>query len=205
MAQICLRHDLFICADEIHSDLVFQGHPHVPIAALDPEIEARTITLIAPSKTYNLAGLKCALAIIPNPTLRDKFLAARLDLVQGMVNILGYVAAWVAYRDGQPWLEALLRYLQANRDLVRQYVAAHLPNIAMAAPEGTYLAWLDCRQAGIPNQDPYSFFLDQAQVGLNDGVAFGPDGAGFVRLNFGCPQSILLQALHRMRAALARQ
>jgi cystathionine beta-lyase len=202
MAEICLRHNIVICADEIHCDVLFQGSTHLPIASLDPEIAARTMTLIAPSKTYNLAGLKCSIGIIQNRELRDKFLTARGDMVQAMVNIFGYLAAWVAYRDGQEWLDEVLRYLEANRDCVRQYVDAHLPGVTMGTPEGTYLAWLDCRQARLPNNDPYTFFLECAKVALNDGLTFGPGGAGFVRLNFGCPRAILTQALDRMRLAL---
>jgi len=202
MAEICLRRGLVICADEIHGDLVYQGHQHVAMASLHPEIEARTITLLAPSKTYNLAGLRCALAVIPNRALREKFIATRLDLVQS-ANILGYTAMLAAYRDGQPWLDELLRYLEANRDFLVQYVRAHLRGVEVGVPEGTYLAWLDCRQAGLPGHDPYTFFLEKARVGLNDGVTFGRGGAGFVRLNFGCPRSMLTEGLERMRKALA--
>ena len=202
MAEICLRRGLVICADEIHGDLVYQGHQHVAMASLHPEIEARTITLMAPSKTYNLAGLRCALAVIPNRALREKFIATRLDLVQS-ANILGYTAMLAAYRDGQPWLDELLRYLEANRDFLVQYVRAHLRGVEVGVPEGTYLAWLDCRQAGLPGHDPYTFFLEKARVGLNDGVTFGRGGAGFVRLNFGCPRSMLTEGLERMRKALA--
>jgi len=201
MAEICLRRGLVICADEIHGDLVYQGHQHVAMASLHPEVEARTITLLAPSKTYNLAGLRCALAVIPNRALREKFIATRLDLVQS-ANILGYTAMLAAYRDGQPWLDELLRYLEANRDFLVQYVRAHLRGVEVGVPEGTYLAWLDCRQAGLPGHDPYTFFLEKARVGLNDGVTFGRGGAGFVRLNFGCPRSMLTEGLERMRKTL---
>ncbi len=201
MAEICLRRGLVICADEIHGDLVYQGHQHVAMASLHPEVEARTITLLAPSKTYNLAGLRCALAVIPNRALREKFIATRLDLVQS-ANILGYTAMLAAYRDGQPWLDELLRYLEANRDFLVQYVRAHLRGVGVGVPEGTYLAWLDCRQAGLPGHDPYTFFLEKARVGLNDGVTFGRGGAGFVRLNFGCPRSMLTEGLERMRKTL---
>jgi cysteine-S-conjugate beta-lyase len=201
MAEICLRRGLTICADEVHCDLIFSGHRHVPIASLDPEIAARAITLLAPSKTYNLAGLRCAAAVIPNAALRERFVAARVDMVQA-VNIMGYTAALAAYRDGQPWLDGLLRYLAANRDVVSQYVNAHLPGVSMAPPEATYLAWLDCRGASLPGEDPCAFFLEQARVALNDGATFGPGGAGFVRLTFGCPRSILDQALDRMRQSL---
>ena len=204
MADHCLRHDLVICSDEIHCDIQFESHGHIPIATLDPEIESRTITLMAPSKTYNLAGLKCAFAIIPNPTLREQFNAQRLDLVPQSINILGAAAAIAAYRDGQTWLDEVLSYLDGNRRAVKSYVDVHLPGVSMAMPEGTFLAWLDCRQAAIPNDDPYAFFLERARVGLNDGHDFGTGGAGFVRLNFGCPRSRLIEALDRMRDALVQ-
>jgi cystathionine beta-lyase len=119
------------------------------------------------------------------------------------VNVLGYVATLAAYRDGQPWLDDLLRYLEANRDHVAAFVAEHLPGVAMWKPEGTYLAWLDCRAAGLPNDDPYTFFLEKAKVALNDGGAFGAGGQGFVRLNFACPRPLLDEGLDRMRRALA--
>jgi cystathionine beta-lyase len=190
-----------ICSDEIHCDLLFRGVQHIPIASLDAEIANHTITLIAPSKTFNIAGLQCSVAIIQNADLRKKFKAARVDLVNE-VNILGLVAALAAYREGQEWLDELLVYLEANRDLLVQYVSEHMPGIRMGKPEATYLAWLDCRQAGIPG-NPHKFFLEQAKVAVNDGVTFGRGGEGFVRLNFGCPRSTLLEALDKMRAALA--
>jgi cystathionine beta-lyase len=199
MATTCLRRDLWIVADEIHCDLLFDGRQHVPMATLAPEVEHRTVTLIAPSKTFNVPGLKCAVAVVPNATLRARLAAAVSDLVP-KINVLGHTAAVAAYRDGDDWLEALLGYLQANRDfLVRE--AAALPGVRMAAPEATYLAWLDCRETGLA--DPYTFFLERAKVALNDGRLFGPGGDGFVRLNFGCPRALLADALGRMRAALA--
>jgi cystathionine beta-lyase len=204
LAEICLERGLVIVADEIHCDLVYPGHQHVPIASLSPEIERRTITLMAPSKTFNLPGLKSSLAIVPDAALRERFLATQLDLVKA-VNILGYTATLAAYRDGQPWLDELLRYLEANRDFLADYVRAHLPGITMAKPEGTYLAWLDCRSAGIHGGDPYAFFLDRARVALNDGATFGRPGRGFVRLNFACPRPILADGLERMRRALAER
>jgi len=200
MAEICLRHDVVICSDEIHGDLIFQGHQHLPIASLSPEIAERTITLMAPSKTYNIAGLKCSLAIIQNPELRKKYEAAKVGLVPS-VNILGYTAALAAYRDGQPWLDAVLRCLEDNREFLFEYVSAHLPGVTMHRPEGTYLAWLDCRQAGIPG-NPHEFFLNEARVAMNDGAMFGRGGEGFVRLNFATPRSCLEEALDRMRSAL---
>ena len=201
LAAICLRRGLVICADEIHGELVYPSHQHVPIASLDPEIEARTITLMAPSKTFNLAGLRCAVAVIPNQALREKFVASRLDMVQ-TPNILGYTAMLAAYRDGQPWLDELLRYLESNRDFLVKHVRANLPGVEVGVPEATYLAWLDCRGAGIPNNDPFTFFLERAKVSFNDGATFGRGGQGFVRLNFGCPRSLLMDGLERMETAL---
>src|SRR5262245_7757835 len=204
MAEICLERGLLICADEIHCELVYSGQQHVPIASLDPEIAARTITLMAPSKTFNMPGLKTSVAIIPNADIREKFVATQLDLVRA-VNILGYVAALAAYRDVQPWLDDLLRYLEANRDFVAEYVRSKLPGVSTMRPEGTYLAWLDCRDARLPDNDPCTFFLEKARVALNDGKAFGRGGEGFVRLNFACPRTTLTHALDRIREALERR
>ncbi len=202
LAEICLRHNLVICSDEIHCDLVFSGHRHVPIASLAPEVVQHTITLMAPSKTFNIAGLHCSFAVIQNPDLRQAFSAATAGVSHG-ANLLGYVAALAAYQHGQEWLDQVLAYMEANRDILRQYVTDHLPGIRIVIPEGTYLAWLDCRDALIPGQ-PGQFFLQQARVALNEGAMFGPGGEGFVRLNFACPRSILVSALDRMRDALAR-
>lgn len=200
LAEVCLRHDIVICSDEIHCDLVFRGHPHIPIASLAPEIAAQTITFFAPSKTYNIAGLSCSVGVIQNPELREHFDEAVAGVVPH-INVLGYTAALAAYRDGQAWLDALMDYLEANRDYVLDYIAAFMPAIECNLPEGTYLAWLDCRDAGIPG-NPHEFFLERARVALNDGADFGSGGEGFVRLNFGCPRATLTAALERMRAAL---
>lgn len=202
MAEACLRRDLVIVADEIHCDVMYAGHPHTPIASLAPEIADRTMTMMAPSKTFNLAGLKCSVAIIPNASLRERFVAQKADLVHGL-NVFGFAAALAAYRDGQPWLDELLPYLEANRDFLSTYVRDHLPGVTMASPDATYLAWLDCRNARIPGGDPFTFFLERAKVALNDGATFGDGGKGFVRLNFASPRSLVREGLERMRAALA--
>jgi cystathionine beta-lyase len=200
MAEACLRHGLAICSDEIHGDFVYRGQRHIPIASLDREIAARTITLMAPSKTYNIAGLHFSVAIVENKDLREQFWAARGGVL-GTPDILSYVAALAAYRDGQQWLRELLRYLEANRDFTHQFVNERLPGIEMARPEGTYLAWLNCRNASLPG-NPQEFFLRKAHVALNDGPDYGSGGEGYVRLNFGCPRSTLEEALRRMEKAL---
>lgn len=199
MAQSCLDHDLTICSDEIHCDLVYAPNRHIPMASLSSEVEARTITLMAPSKTFNLPGLKFSIAVIPNEELRAQWQAERDELVRSS-NILGYTAALAAYRDGDEWLAALLDYLAANREFIDVYLRERLPQIRMSPMEGTYLAWLDCRELGIDN--PGQFFLEQARVAVNNGAMFGPEGQGFVRLNFACPRSMLLDGLERIRRAV---
>ena len=202
MAEICLRHGVVICSDEIHCDLVFSGHRHIPIAALNPEIAQNTITLMAPSKTYNIAGLSCSFAVIQNKALRRTFLGAGRGLIS-MVNILGQVAALAAFKESQSWLDELLCYLQANRDFLYEYVKQELPGMSMGLPEATYLAWLDCRQLDLGVYNPHDFFLEKGRVAMNKGNDFGSSGQGFVRLNFGCPQPMLVEALERMKKALA--
>jgi len=201
-AGICLQHRAIICSDEIHCDLVFSGHKHIPIAALDPEIAQNSITLMAPSKTYNIAGLKCSYIIAQNPKLREKLLY-HMQAITGSVNLFGYTAAQAAYKDGQPWLDELLKYLEGNRDYLLDYVKRKIPGIKITKPEGTFLAWLDCNQIVSITKNPYEFFLTHAQVALNDGQAFGKPGKGFVRLNFGCPKSLLEEALERMSNSLS--
>jgi cystathionine beta-lyase len=209
MAEICLRHGIVICSDEIHSDLVYSGHKHIPIASLDREIAASTITLAAPSKTFNVAGLQASVVIIENNDLREKFAAAGKGLADHWVNVLGMIALQTAYQQGAPWLDALLAYLETNRDLTFNYVNQQLPGVKMARPEGTFLAWLDCREvlekSGMqPGEDDHfsPFFEQHARVALNNGEWFGQGGEGFVRLNFGCPRHVLQDGLDRMRSAL---
>jgi cystathionine beta-lyase len=200
MAEVCLRENIVICSDEIHCDLLFEGSRHIPIATLAPQIADRTITLMAPSKTYNVPGLKCSLAIIQNSELRKTLKETHTGLVHG-VNVMGYAAALAAYRDGQPWLDEVMSYLEDNLDFLVEYVEAQLPGINMSRPEATYLGWLSCHEAGIPGK-PDEFFLQEARVAVNDGARFGRGGEGFVRLNFGCPRRRLMEALDRMKEAL---
>jgi cysteine-S-conjugate beta-lyase len=201
LAEICLRHGVLICADEIHCDLLAPGFTHTPIASLSPEIAGRTVTLMAPSKTFNVPGLRFSFGIVPDPELRRR-LTKPYAADFSDVNNFGLAAATAAYRDGQPWLDALLAYLAGNRAAVGEFVHRELAGITTFAPEATYLAWLDCRRSGIPG-NAYRFFLERARVALSDGPAFGTGGEGFVRLNFGCPRATLMEALERMKAALA--
>ncbi len=197
LAELCLRREMVICADEIHCGLLLDpAKRHIPIATLGPEVAERSITLMAPSKTFNLAGLGCAFAVIPSEPLRRRFREAKAGIVP-MINPFGYLAATVAFRECEPWRRALVDYLRGNRDRLAEAIKGMAGALAMAPVEGTYLAWIDVRQAGLP--DPVRFF-EEAGVGLQDGRDFA--GEGFVRLNFGCPRSVLEEALRRMGRAL---
>ena len=201
LADFCLRNNLDICSDAIPSDLRLGGNKHHPIAARSPEIANRTITLMAPSKTFNIPGLGCSFAIIPNADLRQRVLRAATGIVPH-VNVLGFVAATAAYEHGDAWLTALKSYLTSNRDLIFDFFKSNLPSVELTLPEATYLAWLDFRAYGI--EDPYKFFLDNAKVALSSGAGFGDPGKGFVRLNFGCSKITLQQALNQMAMALSK-
>jgi len=196
LAMICEKHDIIICSDEIHCGLLLdEDKAHLPTSTLDPEVAKRTITLMSPSKTFNLPGLGCAFAVIPDEKLRRRFVQAKSGIVP-LVNALGFVAAEAAYLDCADWHAGLLEYLRGNRETVARAIA-HMPPLSMAPLEATYLAWIDVRSADLPN--PVRFFED-AGVGLQDGIEF--DGPGFVRLNFGCRRSLLEEALNRMKSAM---
>lgn len=205
LAEICLRHDVLICSDEIHSELLLGGTQHFLIATLSPEIAERTITLVAPSKTFNTAGLFCGFAIIPNPELRERYQKA-IQQMTLHINSLGQVAAQVAFSGVcDDWLEELLAYLTANRDFVTGFVRENLADIRLTVPEATYLSLLDCNpllESGKITSSPFDFFLEEAKVALTDGAQFGPGGEGTVRLNFGCPRSLLEQALLRIESSI---
>jgi cysteine-S-conjugate beta-lyase len=202
MAELCLANGTVICSDEIHCDLLLGDATHIPMAALAPEIADQTITLMAPSKTFNLPGLKAGMAIVTNPALRKQLQLASLGLVP-QINMLGYAAAVAAYCECEDWLAALRGYLTENRDAYVRTVVEQMPQLRTTVPQATYLGWLDCSDAGIPG-DPYTFFLKEAKVALAAGKPFGPGGEEFVRFNFGCPRSMVLEALDRMRGALER-
>jgi cystathionine beta-lyase len=198
LAELAERHDLTICSDEIHAGLILdEDKRHIPIATLAPETARRTITLQAPSKTYNIPGLGCSFAVISDHELRRAF-RRTMGWIVPHVNTLGYTAALAAYSQGEEWRRELIAYLRGNRDLVMGEID-RMPGVEMARVEATYLAWIDTRRSGIGN--PARFF-EEAGVGLSDGADF--DAPGFVRLNFGCPRPLLTKALLRMGKALAK-
>jgi len=198
LAAICEKHNIIICSDEIHCGLLLDADKaHVPTATLDPEVARRTITLMSPSKTFNLPGLGCAFAVISEEKLRRRFIEKTAGIVP-MVNALGYAAAEAAYRHCSKWHTGLLDYLRQNRDTVANAIG-QIPLLSMAPVEATYLAWIDVRPAKLRN--PAEFF-EAAGIGLQDGIEF--DGSGFVRLNFGCRRALLEEALERLLRAIER-
>jgi cystathionine beta-lyase len=201
MAEICIRNQVVIVSDEIHSELLLDDNTFTPMAKLSPEIAKHTITLVAPSKTFNVPGLFCGFAIIPNKELREPYekMVGQLRL---HVSSMGMHAAQVGYSgqcDG--WLKELRRYLTGNRDFLVDYVTKNLPDVKLTFPDATYLGWLDFTALNL-KKSPYDFFLKKAKVALSDGKIFGQNGVGHVRLNFGTSRRILKQGLDRMRKAL---
>lgn len=201
MAEVCMENDVVILSDEIHSELLLDDREFIPMATLSPEVANRTVTFVAPSKTFNVPGLLCGFAIIPDKELRERY-AKVVENLRIHVNSFGLHAAQAAFSgrcDG--WLRALRRYLKSNRDFLVDYVTQNMPGVRITVPEATYLAWMDFSQLQL-EKSPYDFFLEKARVALSDGTIFGEVGRGHARLNFGTSRKILKQGLERMRKAL---
>ncbi len=199
LAEIIIRHDLYICSDEIHCDLILEESlKHIPVASIGEEISKRTITLMAPSKTYNIAGLGCSFAIISDLQLRKQFINVRKGIVPD-VNLLGYTAAIAAYKDGDEWNKKQLNYLRENRDYLIKEINK-IPGLKLLPIEATYLAWIDVSGAKLSNP---AYFFEQAGVGMSPGRDFG-DG-NYMRLNFGCTRETLEEAVRRIKTALANE
>lgn len=204
LAQLAVEYGVIVLSDEIWSDLVFPAHTHIPLASLSPEVAAQTVTFMAPSKTFNVAGLYLSNIVIPNPRLRECFCQQIQRLGLNHLNLFGLVAAEAAYRYGEPWLDQLLIYLQNNAAYVIGKMSALTSKIKIIEPEGTFVLWLDCRKLEIPPEDLNDFFVSEAGIAFNDGVIFGPAGAGFQRMNIGCPRTLIDEALKRLAAALKK-
>jgi cystathionine beta-lyase len=201
MAEICIEHGVTIVSDEIHSELLLGGAKFTPLAKISKEIEKHTITLIAASKAFNVPGLACAFAIIPDENLRKRF----YDVAHSMsveISSMGLTAARVAYSGkADAWLKGLCRYLTSNRDFILQYVEKNLPGVRSTKPDATYLLWLDFSEYNL-QPSPFKFFVKEAKVAFSDGKRFGKGSEQFVRLNFGTTRKILEEGLRRMSKAL---
>lgn len=203
LAEICLKNKILIISDEIHCDLVLPGYTHIPVASISEEISSITVTLTAPSKTFNLAGLSTSSVIIENPSLRGMFNKFLERLHVGNGNIFGNIASIAAYSSGDQWLDELLQYLKVNADLVEEYCLENIPGIKAVHPEATYLTWLDCRELGMTGSELGKFFVRSAGVGMNEGSTFGPGGDGYMRMNIGTTKDNVMRALEQIRKAVS--
>ena len=201
LGEKCLEYGILMVSDEIHGDLVFGPHRHIPMASLSPEIADNTITCIAPSKTFNLAGLFTSSIIIPNEKLRETF-KKHQETLHLSPNLFGLVAAEAAYREGGSWLDELMHYLKDNISIVSGYLSRNLPGITFSKAEATYMLWLDFRKTGIPPAEMKSRLVEKAGLGLVEGPVFGQGGNGFQRMNIACPRTVLIGALERLPLAL---
>lgn len=202
MAHICLKYNVLMISDEIHSDLVNRGFRHTVLASLSPEIAAQTVTMVAPSKTFNLAGLSTASVIIEAPVLFSKFSKTLEALHIGMGNVFGNVAAQAAYSKGDEWLGQLLDYIDGNIQYLMQFAEARLPQLKVIQPEATYMAWIDFSGLGLDDEALNQFVIQAAGLGLNQGIQFGPGGVGFMRMNLACPRSLVQKGLEQLEEAI---
>ena len=201
LADICLRHHVYVISDEIHGDFVWQGHEQTPYASISEEACLHSMMCTAPSKTFNLAGMATSNLFIPDPEMRRKFRSELLDVGQENMNRLGLFACRAAYEGGGEWLDQLIGYLAGNLALVRDFCKNRVPQIQLVEPEGTYLAWLDCRELGMTDDELMAFFSDEAKVWLDPGTHSDEQGSGFMRFNLGSSRSVIAQALDQIEAA----
>jgi cystathionine beta-lyase len=204
LADLCTARGIWILADEIWQDFIYRPYRHVPMASLSEEVARRTLTFVAPSKTFNLAGLYASAAIIPDPTARAAYERVLEGTAFGGAHVFAQTAMEAAYTLGEPWLAELLAYLEDNRSRVREWVAA-TPGLSMDEPEGTYVYWLDFRGVTRDPAEIRRLLVDRARVALNDGTTFGTGGGGFARLNMACPRGLLDEGLERIASALTER
>ena len=200
--ELCVKNNVLLVSDEIHSDIVFNGHRHIPAASVSHEIEQKSVTCVAASKTFGVAGLTTSATIIPNPELSARFQNQLKCLGIEFGNVFGIAAMEAAYRDGEEWLEQLLEYLSGNLRVLKDYFDTNIPQIKITEPEGTYLAWMDCRQLGMDSGELSAFMAEKAKVGLNDGATFGGEGEGFQRINIACPRAVIREGMRRIERAV---
>lgn len=203
LAEICYDNDILVVSDEIHADLELPGNKHVPFATVSEKAAQNNITLMAPSKTFNIAGIVSSFAVVENKEIREKYfnyLAAR-ELNKG--TIFAYIAAQYAYETGGEWLDEAMEYIQKNINFVDNFLQKHIPQIKVVRPEASFLIWLDCRDLNLSQPELENFFIHKANLGLNSGTMFGKEGEGFMRLNVGCPLITLEKALDNLKKAVA--
>lgn len=201
LAHYCYEHHILVISDEIHADLALFGHKHIPFASVSEEAAMNSITFMAPTKTFNMAGIISAYSIIPNPDIRERYYSWLDTNELSEPNIFAPIATIAAYRNGEPWRQELIAYIEQNILFAEQYLAQHLPQVKVVRPEASFLVWLDCRALGLSHDALIDLFVNRARLALNDGEMFGHGGEGFMRMNVGCPRAVLQQALERLRDA----
>ena len=201
LAEICLKHNVYIISDEIHSDFIYEGSKHTPISTLSEEVKMKTVTCIAPSKSFNIAGLQASNIVISDKTIREKVLKERTATCNHHLNIMSIEAVKAAYKDSEEWLEGMLKYLKRNIEILKEAFPKDYKITALDM-DGTYLAWLDCRKLNLSVDELNDLFLNKAGVWLHNGATFGKGGEGFMRMNLACPVSVLEEAIKRIKSVL---
>lgn len=202
LGEICLRNGVMVISDEIHSDLIFKNHRHIPFAAVSDELAQISAICNAPSKTFNIAGLQTSNIIIPNASIRKEFSRTMQRSHIGIPNLLGLTACEAAYRYGSEWLEQVMEYIESNYNFLSEFIRERIPQLIVAKTEGTYLAWIDCRSLGLNHKELEKFLKEKARVQFTQGYIFGEEGNGFIRMNFACARPVLKEALSRMESAI---
>lgn len=203
LGDLCVEHDCLIVSDEIHSDLVFKPNVHIPVASIKDAFKEVTVTFVAPSKTFNLAGLQASAAIIPNKKLKAKF--KEVQQQQGFFTLNAFAIAGMeaAYREGEAWLEHLLSYLNENMEVATNFIQENLPALRPMKADATYLLWIDCRELGLSDEEIKEKLLYKGKLGLEPGTKYGEGGEGFVRMNLACPRETLNEGLERLKRAFS--
>ena len=202
VAEICNEKDILVISDEIHADLALPGNKHTPFAAVSEKAAQNSITFMAPSKTFNIAGIVSSFALIPNPAIFKRYVEylEKRELNQG--NLFAYTATQAAYESGEEWLNELLKYIQGNIDFVSNFIEKNIPQIKVMKPEASFLLWLDCRELGLSQKELVRLFTDKAHLVLNDGTMFGKEGEGFMRMNVGSPRAVIEKAMNNLKNAI---
>ncbi|RNB75022.1 MalY/PatB family protein [Brevibacillus panacihumi] len=201
LGRLCVDHDVLVVADEIHADLVYEKGSHLPYYALPDELSKQSLSLLSASKTFNIAGLFTSYALSSNPEILRAFQSAATRMGHEFVNLFGVQATIAAYQHGEEWLDQLLVYLRGNAQFIHQFLAERVPPVSMRVPEASYLGWIDFRKLGLP-QETLMWLLQKAKLGLHNGEIFGSGGTGFIRINFACPRSFLVEAMERLERAI---
>ena len=202
LGQICLKHNVIVISDEIHSDIILKNHKHIPFASISKEFCKNTITCMAPTKTFNLAGLQSSFLVMSNPYYYEVMDRAFSTLDIKRNNAFSLVATEAAYNYGEDWLDELIKYIEDNVDFAIEYIKTHMPKLKVKKPEGTYLLWVDFNSLNVDEKDLKDALINKGKVALNSGSSFGIGGDGYYRINLACPRAMVLEALKRIEFAI---